>query len=242
MYLNDWWAVEELLKEDRYSQNPAASGLLNSTINKLHQQQNQNQPSTSRLSNVVNANQTYASRMRPQLPQQLGQPQMNGDLAENVLLPTSSQSPQNHNGSMYLPQTMIKAEPQQYGDMVGHDDQYFDSTSDNDSHYSGHNRSLMTPSAKPRKYRIKPECERVTPQYRMKRAKNNDAVRRSREKAKNQLQEKEKRLHFLESEHNDHYKQLNSLKQRVRDLEAENMALRKSCNCGSAQQLSQFRR
>jgi hypothetical protein len=230
------------MQEDRYSQNPAASGLLNSTINKLHQQQNQNQPSTSRLSNVVNANQTYASRMRPQLPQQLGQPQMNGDLAENVLLPTSSQSPQNHNGSMYLPQTMIKAEPQQYGDMVGHDDQYFDSTSDNDSHYSGHNRSLMTPSAKPRKYRIKPECERVTPQYRMKRAKNNDAVRRSREKAKNQLQEKEKRLHFLESEHNDHYKQLNSLKQRVRDLEAENMALRKSCNCGSAQQLSQFRR
>lgn len=222
------------MQDDRYQQNPTASGLLNSTINKLHQQQSQ-QPSTSRLSNVVNNQQSYASRMRPQLQTQMGQPQINGDLAENVLLPTSSQSPQNQNGYLSMPQTMIKAEPQQYTDM-------FDSTSDNESHYSGHSRSLMPGgSAKPRKYRIKPECERVTPQYRMKRAKNNDAVRRSREKAKQTQVEKERRLAFLENEHNEHYKQLNSLKQRIRDLEAENNVLRKNCNC-SGQQIPSFRR
>lgn len=228
------------MQDDRYQQNPTASGLLNSTINKLHQQQSQ-QPSTSRLSNVVNNQQSYASRMRPQLQTQMGQPQINGDLAENVLLPTSSQSPQNQNGYLSMPQTMIKAEPQQYTDMVG-PDEYFDSTSDNESHYSGHSRSLMPGgSAKPRKYRIKPECERVTPQYRMKRAKNNDAVRRSREKAKQTQVEKERRLAFLENEHNEHYKQLNSLKQRIRDLEAENNVLRKNCNC-SGQQIPSFRR
>jgi chromosome segregation ATPase len=75
----------------------------------------------------------------------------------------------------------------------------------------------------------------------MKRAKNNDAVRRSREKAKQQLNEKERRLIFLEAEHNEHYKQMNALKQKVRELEAENKALRNSCNCGVTQQLP-FRR
>jgi len=230
------------MQDDRYQQNSAGSGsLLNSTINKLHQQQQGQQPSTSRLSTAVNNQQSYASRMRPQLQSQMGQPaQLNGDLADSVLLPTSSQSPQNQqNGSMYLPQTMIKSEPQ-YSDMAGHDEYY--STSDTESHYSGHNRLATGGSGKPRKYRIKPEAERVTPQYRMKRAKNNDAVRRSREKAKHHLLEKEKRLQFLESEHNEHYKAMNNLKQRVRDLEAENMALRKNCSCVAAQQMPQFRR
>lgn len=60
-----------------------------------------------------------------------------------------------------------------------------DSTSDNDSHYSGgFGGRLAQPTSKPRKYRIKPDSEKVNPQYKMKRAKNNDAVRRSREKAK----------------------------------------------------------
>jgi hypothetical protein len=110
--------------DDRYSQNPTASGLLNSTINKLHQQQQSQQPSTSRLSNVVPIQQSYASRMRPQLQAQMGQPTQlsNGDLADSVLLPTSSQSPQNQNGSMYLPQTLIKSEPQYNNEMVGHEE------------------------------------------------------------------------------------------------------------------------
>lgn len=110
-----------------------------------------------------------------------------------------------------------------------------DSTSDNESHYSHGGTRTLQPSSKPRKYRIKPEAERLNPQYRMKRAKNNDAVRRSREKAKSQQNEKEKRLAFLENQHTDHYKIVNSYKQRIRELETENMAFRKSCNCGSAQ-------
>lgn len=59
--------------------------------------------------------------MRPQIAAQMGQPaQINGDLADNVLLPTSSQSP-NQNG-VYLQQTMIKAEPQFNEQMVGHEE------------------------------------------------------------------------------------------------------------------------
>jgi len=230
--------------DERYQTN---GSVLNNTINKLHQQQlqqNQNQPSTSRLSSAVSnqqpAQQSYPGRMRPQISTQMGQqPQLNtSDLAENVLLPTSSTSPQN-NGNMYLSQqTIVKNEPVNNYDMAG--SEYFDSTSDNESHYShGGTRSIQD-SAKPRKYRIKPEAERSLPQYRVKRAKNNDAVRRSREKAKHQQEEKEKRLHFLESEHNEHYKMVNSLKQRIRDLEAENMSMRKNCSCGSTQPL--FRR
>jgi hypothetical protein len=48
--------------------------------------------------------------MRPQISTQLGQqPQINADLAENVLLPTSSTSPQNN--SLYMSQNLVKAEP-----------------------------------------------------------------------------------------------------------------------------------
>lgn len=51
----------------------------------------------------------------------------------------------------------------------------------------------------PRKYRIKPETEKVNPVYKQKREKNNDAVRRSREKAKAVQAEKETRLQTLET-------------------------------------------
>jgi len=221
------------LQDDRYQQNTsAASGPLNNAINKLHQQQSQ-QPSTSRLSSVSNnqAQSSYPSRMRPQLANALGLPtQLNGDLtAESVLLPTSSTSPQN---ALYM-QTLVKQEP------VYNNEDYFDSTSDNDSHYSG-NR-LIHPSAKPRKYRVKPDCEKANPQYKMKRCKNNEAVRRSREKAKHAQVEKEKRLGFLESEHNDHYKQTQALKRRIQELENENAIMRKNCNCGNTPQ-QMFRR
>lgn len=53
---------------------------------------------------------------------------------------------------------------------------------------------------KPRKYRIKPDNEKRNPQYRAKREKNNDAVRRSRDKAKHIQEQKEARLAFLEKE------------------------------------------
>jgi hypothetical protein len=52
----------------------------------------------------------------------------------------------------------------------------------------------------PRKYRMKPDTEKVNPVYKMKRTKNNDAVRRSREKAKVIQQQKEQRLTTLEND------------------------------------------
>ena len=52
----------------------------------------------------------------------------------------------------------------------------------------------------PRKYRMKAECEKVNPVYKVKRAKNNDAVRRSREKAKVIQQQKDSRLLVLETD------------------------------------------
>lgn len=50
----------------------------------------------------------------------------------------------------------------------------------------------------PRKYRIKPDTEKVNPVYKQKREKNNDAVRRSREKAKALQAEKDARLSELQ--------------------------------------------
>lgn len=224
------------LQDNRYVNPSSGSGLLNNTIEKIHNSIQQQQPSTSRLSNVVNntPQQSYPNRMRPNMINSMAQPaQINGsDLAENVFLPTSSTSPQNN---MYLTQPIVKCEPASNYDM-------YNSTSDNESHYSTNGLALSQTGStgKPRKYRIKPESERVNPQYRAKRAKNNDAVRRSREKAKSQQHEKEKRLQFLENEHNEHYKVINQLNQQIRDLKAENLNLRKNCNCGGIQQV--FRR
>jgi hypothetical protein len=56
------------------------------------------------------------------------------------------------------------------------------------------------PIKKPRKYRVKPEVEKQNPMYKVKRQKNNDAVRRSRDKAKQQQQMKDMRLQQLEEE------------------------------------------
>lgn len=61
-------------------------------------------------------------------------------------------------------------------------------------------QSDYVPKIKPRKYRMKPDQEKANPVYRVKREKNNDAVRRSRDKAKKHQQEKEERLAFLEQE------------------------------------------
>ena len=58
----------------------------------------------------------------------------------------------------------------------------------------------MVTKRPPRKYRIKSENEKVNPVYKIKRSKNNDAVRRSREKAKVIQQQKEARLLTLEKD------------------------------------------
>lgn len=111
--------------------------------------------------------------------------------------------------------------------------------SDNESHYSSGTNTHSTINGvnslgKPRKYRIKPECERKKPEYKLKRAKNNDAVRRSRDKAKKMQQEKEGRLDYLEKIHSDHSKTVAGLQKRVNDLERELLRVRNQCSCGSA--------
>jgi hypothetical protein len=72
----------------------------------------------------------------------------------------------------------------------------------------------------PRKYRMKAESEKVNPVYKVKRAKNNDAVRRSREKAKVIQQQKEQRLTTLENDVRNlwdyHLKTLEYMKQNCR--------------------------
>ncbi|CAD6187289.1 unnamed protein product [Caenorhabditis auriculariae] len=62
------------------------------------------------------------------------------------------------------------------------------------------------PQTKARKYQLKPEQEKAQPQYRLKRARNNDAVRKSRNKAKEQQKQREKE--------ND------NMRLRIRELEA----------------------
>uniref|UniRef100_A0A8R1DID9 BZIP domain-containing protein n=1 Tax=Caenorhabditis japonica TaxID=281687 RepID=A0A8R1DID9_CAEJA len=63
------------------------------------------------------------------------------------------------------------------------------------------------PSTKARKYNLKAEDEKAEPTYKLKRARNNDAVRKSRNKAKELQQQKEK----------DHDK----MKKRIAELEGQ---------------------
>ncbi|KAL3989926.1 Basic region leucine zipper family protein [Acanthocheilonema viteae] len=56
----------------------------------------------------------------------------------------------------------------------------------------------FTPTIKPRKYSLKPEAEKKNPLYRLKREKNNDAVRRSRTKAKQQQKMKDEQIKQLQ--------------------------------------------
>jgi hypothetical protein len=101
---------------------------------------------------------------------------------------------------------------------------------------------------KPRKYRIKSENERRNPVYRQKREKNNDAVRRSRNKAKQQQEQRESRLDFLEkdvlnkstliaqleSKLGTHEKALKEMSIRNKKLEAELAFAKNNCTCRRA--------
>jgi hypothetical protein len=89
--------------------------------------------------------------------------------------------------------------------------------------------------SRPRKYRVKPEFEKANPVYKVKRAKNNDAVRRSRDKAKRLQEMKEERLNFLEAEvnHSDirKTKVIGQLQARVLLLEKEIERMKQNCTC-----------
>jgi hypothetical protein len=102
-----------LLSDNSYLSNNSSGGsLLNSTVNKLHsnlQQQQQNQPSTSRIITTQQPSSYSATANRMRMNPQ------GADLSESVLLPTSSTSPQT-NGTMYMQQPLaVKNEPNEYG-------------------------------------------------------------------------------------------------------------------------------
>ncbi|TKR80544.1 hypothetical protein L596_014602 [Steinernema carpocapsae] len=96
------------------------------------------------------------------------------------------------------------------------------------------------PKIKPRKYHVKPESERSNPTYKQKRAKNNDAVRKSRNKAKlaqvqrdNELREARDMIKNLQNKEaankttmSKMSTELNELRQKVRYLEE-----RQRCGC-----------
>uniref|UniRef100_A0A7E4VIP4 BZIP domain-containing protein n=1 Tax=Panagrellus redivivus TaxID=6233 RepID=A0A7E4VIP4_PANRE len=84
-------------------------------------------------------------------------------------------------------------------------------------------RVKQASSKPPRKYHLKAAEEKANPVYKQKRAKNNDAVRRSRIKAKAIAQEKEQHLQNLEN--------------RIRDLEAQVDMYATHCKCNAVHRL-----
>ncbi|KAH7699375.1 Protein ZIP-4 c [Aphelenchoides avenae] len=110
-----------------------------------------------------------------------------------------------------------------------------DGTSTNASYQDSMNGQGLhyEPTIKPRKYRLKPDQEKLNPVYRMKREKNNDAVRRSRDKAKRLQMEKDARLAFLENEHINNKRQIIQLEQRNQMLQDQYMRLKQLCRCGA---------
>ncbi|CAK5077453.1 unnamed protein product [Meloidogyne enterolobii] len=88
-------------------------------------------------------------------------------------------------------------------------------------------------SGTPRKYRIKSDKEKSNPMYRLKRLKNNDAVRRSRDKARQQQMAKEHRLLFLEHETREQAVLIQELKGQNAELKDEFQKIRQNCRCGA---------
>uniref|UniRef100_A0A915PPC0 BZIP domain-containing protein n=1 Tax=Setaria digitata TaxID=48799 RepID=A0A915PPC0_9BILA len=95
------------------------------------------------------------------------------------------------------------------------------------------------PTIKPRKYSLKPEAcfhnsaEKRNPLYRLKREKNNDAVRRSRTKAKQQQKMKDEHIKQLQSQITEFGKAVNikdeqiiHLKNAIHEVKEENRHLR----------------
>ncbi|VDO42216.1 unnamed protein product [Onchocerca flexuosa] len=91
----------------------------------------------------------------------------------------------------------------------------------------------FVPTIKPRKYSLKPEAEKKNPLYRLKREKNNDAVRRSRTKAKQQQKMKDEQIRQLQCQISEFGKLVNikdeqivSLEHSIHDVKEENRSLR----------------
>uniref|UniRef100_A0A914E5Q4 BZIP domain-containing protein n=1 Tax=Acrobeloides nanus TaxID=290746 RepID=A0A914E5Q4_9BILA len=90
------------------------------------------------------------------------------------------------------------------------------------------------PKTKPRKYRVKPVEEKLNPVYKVKREKNNDAVRRSRDKAKRIQLEKEERLTFLEQETVKKDRMIQQQNATIEKLKQQVNMIARQCSCGAA--------
>jgi len=128
--------------------------------------------------------------------------------------------------------SMVPIIKQEYDALFDNSDIHGSTTSG--SAMSSHDGGDYEPKIKPRKYRIKPETEKRNPQYRVKREKNNDAVRRSRDKAKRLQVEKDQRLSYLENEEIKSKRRINQLEQRNEFLEKELIRMKHSCRCGAS--------
>ncbi|KAL3103398.1 hypothetical protein niasHS_002584 [Heterodera schachtii] len=93
--------------------------------------------------------------------------------------------------------------------------------------------SIHFNSLRPRRYRIKPDSEKQNPLYRIKRQKNNDAVRRSRDKAKRIQEAKESELKLLQDDNCRKAELIETLKASNAQLQGENLLLRQNCRCGA---------
>ncbi|VDK58381.1 unnamed protein product [Anisakis simplex] len=79
----------------------------------------------------------------------------------------------------------------------------------------------FTPTIKPRKYSLKPESEKKSALYRLKREKNNDAVRKSREKARKQQMMKDNQIKELQQEVANMNNSLKNKDKRIETLEGK---------------------
>jgi hypothetical protein len=166
------------------------------------------------------------------MPSRLLEPPSNANLVPS----TSSSSMQKLLRVPVVKEEGFKEEPLDHDG--GNVTQIFGSSSSRASSVasSGIYTSVLSTShsaATPRKYRIKSDKEKSNPMYRLKRLKNNDAVRRSRDKARQQQMAKEHRLLFLEHETREQAVLIEELKVQNADLQDEFQKIRQNCRCGA---------
>lgn len=158
-----------------------------------------------------------------------------GNMVDSSMIPTTSKS-----GMTML----IKSEPEyehveNVGKLTFDDSGAYSDDADSYSHSIGSvgtygDDGLFHPRTKPRKYRIKPEEEKKNPVYKIKREKNNDAVRRSRDKAKRIQIEKDERLAFLEQETQRKDRMMQQQRLQIENLQKQLNSFGRNCSCGAA--------
>jgi len=100
--------------------------------------------------------------------------------------------------------------------------------------YQDQDQVKFKPITQPRKYQIKPVEEKQNPVYKIKREKNNDAVRRSRDKAKQIQLEKEERLTFLDQETVKQDRIIQQQRVTIAKLQQKVDMMTRQCSCTAA--------